>query len=162
MGIFNVCLVFSEKWFLYSSSKFCFFEPFINIQLHKRFNVGIWQTLEQVHRKFQHGEKIFAKFQSEPCFPRKMVLYLLTKFGILNMFIGNSSMRRTFLGNLDNCIVFWEKNWFYFSWWNLGFCSFIQIINQKIRFRLLTNSKSSLNKKIFHLPSNFFQPSPYY
>ena len=53
-------------------------KPFTNNQLHRRFDLGFWQTSEQAYRKFQHGEKIFAKFQSQPRFPRKMVWYSLS------------------------------------------------------------------------------------
>ena len=63
--------------------QFCIFETFRNNQLQRRFNLSFWQTSEQVYRKLQHGKKIFAKFQSQPRFPRKMVLYSLTKFGII-------------------------------------------------------------------------------
>ena len=74
---------FSRKTILYSSNKFCIFEFFINIQLHRRFDLGFWQTSEQVYRKLQYAEKILVKFQSWPRFPGKMVLCSLTKFGII-------------------------------------------------------------------------------
>ena len=83
-GMFNVCFTFPEKWFCIPRANFAFFiQPFTNIQSYRRFDLGFFQTSEQVYRKLQHGEKIFAKFQSEPRFPRKMVWYSLTKFGII-------------------------------------------------------------------------------
>ena len=38
------------------------FESLTNIQSHRRFDSGFWQISEQVYRKLQYGEKIFAKF----------------------------------------------------------------------------------------------------
>ena len=73
---------FARKMVLYSFSKFYIFEPLTNIQLHRRFKLGFWKTSEQVYKKVQHLGKIFAKFQSHPRFPRKMVLYSLTKLFI--------------------------------------------------------------------------------
>ena len=78
----------------YSSSKFCILKPFTNIESHRRFDLSFWQTSEQVYRKLQHGKNIFAKFQSQPRFPRKMVLYSLTKFGIIKTWSNISWLRR--------------------------------------------------------------------
>ena len=41
------------------------------------------QTSKQIYRKRKYREKVFGEFQRLPRFPRKMVLYSLTKFGIL-------------------------------------------------------------------------------
>ena len=46
-------------------------------------NLHFSQTPKPVYRKLQHGEKIFSKFQSQPRFPRKMILYSLTKFVVI-------------------------------------------------------------------------------
>ena len=46
-------------------------------------------------------EKIFVKFQSEPCFPRKMVLYLLTLICIFEPFTNIELLRK-----FDLC--FWQ------------------------------------------------------
>ena len=77
---FQHLLCFPRKMVLYFLTKFCIFEPFTNIQAHRTFDLGFWSTSEQVYRKLQHGERNFAKFESQLWFPRKMVLYLLTKF----------------------------------------------------------------------------------
>ena len=79
---------------LYSPSKFFILKPFTNIQLHRSFDLGFWQTSEEIYRKLQHGEKIFAKFQSQPRLPRKKVLYSLTKFGIRKARSIIASLRR--------------------------------------------------------------------
>ena len=39
--------------------------------------------LKQIYGKLQHREKVFREFETLPHFSKKMVLYLLTKFGIL-------------------------------------------------------------------------------
>ena len=41
------------------------------------------QTLKQIYRKPKYSKKVFEEFQRLPRFPRKMVLYSSTKFGIL-------------------------------------------------------------------------------
>ena len=46
-------------------------------------NLHFSQTSKPFYRKLQHGEKIFSKFQSQPRFPRKMLLYSLTNFVII-------------------------------------------------------------------------------
>ena len=48
----------------------------------------------QVYRKLQYGEKIFQKFQGQPPFPRKVVLFWLTKFGIIKTWINIQWLRR--------------------------------------------------------------------
>ena len=73
----------SQKMVLYWLSKFCIFKPFTKIQSHRRFDLGFWQTSGQVYKNLQHGEIIFAKFQSQPRFPRKLVSYSLSKFVII-------------------------------------------------------------------------------
>ena len=45
-------------------------------------NLHFPQAPKPVYRKLQHGEKI-SKFQSQRRFPRKMILYSLTKFAII-------------------------------------------------------------------------------
>ena len=85
---------FPRKMVFYSSSIFCILKLFTNIQSHRRLNLGFWETSKQVYRKLQHGEKIFAKFQSQPCLPRKMVLCSLSKFGIRNAWTNIQWLRR--------------------------------------------------------------------
>ena len=82
----------SGKMVLYWSSKFCIFESFTNIQSHRRFNLGFWNTSEQDYRELQHGEKILAKFQSQ--LPEKWFCISLTKFDILKHCTNIQSLRR--------------------------------------------------------------------
>ena len=93
MENFKVCLAFSEKMVWCSSNKF-YIEPFTNVESHRRFNLGFWQISERVYRKLQHGKKFFGKFQGLPCFLRKMVLYLWSKFSILKHCTNIQSLRR--------------------------------------------------------------------
>ena len=68
---------------LYSSNKFGILKPWTNIPWLRRFDLGIWKTPKQIYEKLQYWEKVFEKFQGLPRFPRKIVLYLLTKLGII-------------------------------------------------------------------------------
>ena len=90
-----------RKMVLYSWTKFGILKPWTNIPRPGRFDLGIWQTLKQIYRKLQYREKVFIEFQSFPGFPRKMVLYSLTKFGFLKPRRDMQSLRR-----FDLC--FWE------------------------------------------------------
>ena len=74
---------FPWKIVLYSSTKFGVLKPWTNIPCPSRFNLGFWQTTKQIYRKLQYKEKVFEELQGLSRFPRKTVLYLLTKFGIL-------------------------------------------------------------------------------
>ena len=94
MESFKVCLGFLEKIVLCSSRKFYIFKPFTNVQSHTKFDLGFWQTSEQVYRKLQYGEKFFGKFQGLLHFTRKLVLYLLSKFSILKHCTNTQSLRR--------------------------------------------------------------------
>ena len=58
---------------------------------------------EQIYRKFQNREKVFGEFQALPRFPRKMVLYSSTKFGILKPWTNIPWPRRFDLG-------FWQTS----------------------------------------------------
>ena len=83
-----------RKMVLYSSTKFCILKPWINIPWPMRFNLGFCQTSKQICRKLQYTEKGFGRFQNLPSFPRKMVLYLPTKFRILKPSTNIQSLRR--------------------------------------------------------------------
>ena len=73
---------FPGKIVLYSLTKLCINKPGTNIQSVRRFDQGFWQTSKQTCTKFQHKEPVFGEFQNLPWFPRKMVLYLLSKLSI--------------------------------------------------------------------------------
>ena len=62
----------------------------------------------------------------------------------LNKFLGNSNIEEQVCWRYKHCLVSREK-WFCICRWNLGFCSFVKYsIFQKVRRRLLRNSKPSL------------------
>ena len=68
---------------LYSLTKFGIIKPWTNIPWLRRFDLGFWQTSKQIYRKLQYVEKVFREFQGLPRFPRKIVLYSSTIFGII-------------------------------------------------------------------------------
>ena len=63
-------------------------------------NLHFSQTPKPVYRELQHGEKIFSKFQSQPRFPRKVILYSLTKFVIIKTWTNIQ-----WLSRLDLCFL---------------------------------------------------------
>ena len=74
---------FPKKMILYLSDKFGILKPWTIFPKLKRFDILFWPTSKQIYRKLKHMEKIFEEFQRLSCFPRKMILYWSTKFGIL-------------------------------------------------------------------------------
>ena len=145
---------FPRKMVLYWSTKVGIIKPWTNIQSLRTFDLGFWQTSKQICRKLQYKEKVFGEFQSFPHFPRKMVLYLLTKFGVTKPWTNISWLRRFSLGfwetsqkiysNLQK-ISFSQKNGFVFvdQIWYYKDLNQHSII-QKIRFELLTDFKTKL------------------
>ena len=86
---------FSRKLILNSSSKFGILKPWTNPPWPRRFQLGFWQILLQIDRKLQYLEKTFVEFQGLFRFPRKIVLYLSTNFGIRKTWT-NFPLPRTF------------------------------------------------------------------
>ena len=74
---------FPRKMVLYSSTNFCILKPWAIISNLIRFDLGFWQASKPFYRKLKYREKVLEEFQRLPRFPRKMVLYSSTKFGIL-------------------------------------------------------------------------------
>ena len=74
---------FPRKIVLYLSTKFGILKPWTIIPKLKRFDIRFWQTSKQIYRKLKYREKVLEEFQRLPRFPRKMVLYSSTKFGVL-------------------------------------------------------------------------------
>ena len=81
-GEFEALSPFSRRIVLYSLTKFRILKPWTNIAWPKRFEFGFSQTSKQIYRKLQYKQKSFGEFQGLSRFPRKMVLYSSTKFGI--------------------------------------------------------------------------------
>ena len=106
-----------RKMVLYSSTKFRIIKPSTNIPWLRGFDLGFWKSSKQIYRKLQNKEKYFGEFQGLPCFPRKMVLYLWTKFVIIKPWSIIQSLRRfhfglwqtsnKFIGN-SNIETFWR------------------------------------------------------
>ena len=74
---------FPRKMVLYSSTKFGILNPLTIVSNLIRFDLGFCQPSKQIYRKLKYREKVLEEFQRLPRFPRKMVLYSSTKFGIL-------------------------------------------------------------------------------
>ena len=94
---------FSRKIVMYSSTKFGILKSWTNIQLLRTFDLVFWETWKQIYRKLQYRVKDFEEFQGLSDFPRKMVLYSLTKFGIQKPWTNILWLRRS---NLS----FWQTS----------------------------------------------------
>ena len=126
--------------FVYSSTEFGILKPWTNIQSLRRFDLGFWKTSKQIYRKLQHRKKVFEELKGLSRFPRKMILYSSTKFGILKPWTNISWPRRfdlgiwqtskqiyrklqlgrKFLESLKLCLAFPEK-WFWIHRPNVAF-----------------------------------------
>ena len=80
---FQRLLRFPRKMVLYSSTKFGILKPLTIISNHIRFDLGFCQASKQIYRKLEYSEKVLEEFQRFLRFPRKMVFYSSTNFGIL-------------------------------------------------------------------------------
>ena len=80
---FERLLRFPRKMVLYSSTKFGILNPLTIVSNLIRFDLGFCQPSKQIDRKLEYSEKVLEEFQRLLRFPRKMVLYSSTKFGIL-------------------------------------------------------------------------------
>ena len=150
---------------LYSPIKFGILKPWTNILWLRRFDLGFWQTVKQIYWKLQYRDKVFGEFQGLPHFPKKMVLYSSTKFGVIKPWtnipwlwrfdLGFSHTSKQIyrkhqckekgFGEFQGLPWFPRKDGFVFVWEILHFWAFYQrSIAHKIRFRLLTNIGTSL------------------
>ena len=82
---FQALSLFARKIVLYLWSKFGILKPSTNILPLTRLDLGVLETSKQIYWKLQYKVKFFGEFQALPRFPRKMILYSLTKFGILKL-----------------------------------------------------------------------------
>ena len=89
---------FPRKIVLYSLTKFRIEKRWTNVLWLRRFNLSFWQTSTQIYRKLQYQQKVFQEFDGLSGFPRKIVLYSPTKFGILKPWANIKSLRRFDLG----------------------------------------------------------------
>ena len=94
---------FTRKMIFYSSTKFGILKPWTNIPSPRRFDLGFWQTSKQIYRQLQYKEKVLEEFEGSSGFPRKIILYSLTKFGIIKPSTNIVWLRRFNLG-------FWQTS----------------------------------------------------
>ena len=94
---------FTRKMVFYSSTKFGILKPWTNIPSPRRFDLGFWQTSKQIYRQLQYKEKVLEEFEGSSGFPRKIILYSLTKFGIIKPSTNIVWLRRFNLG-------FWQTS----------------------------------------------------
>ena len=94
---------FTRKIALYSSTKFGILKPWTIISKLIKIDLGFWETSKQIHRRLKYKQKVLEEFQRLPYFPRKMVLYSSTKFGILKLWTIIFKLIRFNLG-------FWETS----------------------------------------------------
>ena len=85
---------FPRKMVLYSSTKFGILKPWTIISNHIRFDLGFCQASKQIYRKLEYSEKVLEEFQRFLRFPRKMVFYSSTNFGILKPWTSISNLIR--------------------------------------------------------------------
>ena len=94
---------FPRKMVLHSSTKFGILKPLTIISNLIRFDLGFWQASKPIYSKLKYREKNLEEFQRLARFPRKMVLYSSTKFGILKPWTNIPKLKRFDLG-------FWQTS----------------------------------------------------
>ena len=94
---------FPRKMVLYPSTNFCISKPWAIISNLIRLGLGFWEASKPFYRKLKYREKVLEEIQRLPRFPRIMVLYSSSIFGILKPGGINSYFIR-----LDLC--FWQAS----------------------------------------------------
>ena len=131
---------FSRKMVLYSFNKFGIFRSWTNIQWLWKFDLGFWQTSKLVYRKLKNSEKVFWRFQSLHPFPRKMVLYLWTKFCIFESCTNIQSLRRFELS-------FWQiAKQIHRKLQNRWRCGLVDITEPELKFCTCSNPARSMSE----------------
>ena len=98
-----------RKMVLYSSTNFRILKSWAIISNLIRFDLGFWQASKPFYRKLKYRKKVLEEFQRLPRFPRKMVLYSSTKFGILKPWTIISNLIRFDLGFWQSSKPFYRK-----------------------------------------------------
>ena len=98
-----------RKRVLYSSANFHILKPWAIISNLIRFHLGFWQASKPFYRKFNYREKVLKEFQRFPRFPRKIVLYSSTNFGIWKSWAIISNFVRLDLGFWQASKPFYRK-----------------------------------------------------
>ena len=109
MESLKFCLTFQKKMFFYSSTKLGILKPWKNIKSLRRFDLAFSSTSKQIYTKIWYKEKAFEQFQLFSRFPRKIVLYLSSKVGILNPGTNIQSLRGIDLGFLQSSEEIYRK-----------------------------------------------------
>ena len=94
---------------LYSSTNFCILKPWAIICRVIRLDLGLWQASKAFYRKLKYRQKVFEEFQRVVRFPRKMVVYSSTNFGILKPWAIISNLIRFDLGFWETSKQFYRK-----------------------------------------------------
>ena len=100
---------FSRKMALYSSTNFRILKPWAIISNLIRFDLGFWQASKPFYRKLKYREKVLEEFQRLPRFPRKVVLYSSTNFGVLKAWAITSNLIRFDLSFWQTSKPFYRK-----------------------------------------------------
>ena len=106
---FQRLLCFPRKMVLYSSTKLGILKTLTIVSNLLKFDLGFWQPSKQIYRKLEYSEKDLEEFQRLLRFPRKMVLYSSTKFGILKSWTIISILIRFALGFWQASTLFYKK-----------------------------------------------------
>ena len=155
---------FLRKMILISSSKFCILRPFSNTQLYRRFDLGFWQTLEQVKGK-SNMKKNLHKVSKPVSLSQKNgsvfvdQIWHYKAWTNIPLLRGSDSdcwqtskriyrklqYREIAFGKFQGLPRFYAQKWFFIRWPNFTFWFLSQnLITSKIGFRLLTGSKTGL------------------
>ena len=94
---------------LYSSTKFGILKPLTIVSNLIKLDLGFCQPSKQIYSKLGYSEKVLKGFQRLFRFPRKMVLYSSTKFGILKSWTIIPILIRFDLGFWQVSTLFYRK-----------------------------------------------------
>ena len=100
---------FPRKMVLYSSTKLGILKTLTIVSNLFKFDLGFWQPSKQIYRKLEYSEKDLEEFQRLLRFPRKIILYSSTKFGILMPWTSISNLISFDLGFWQASKPFYRK-----------------------------------------------------
>ena len=100
---------FPRKMVLYLRTNSGILKPWAIISILITLDLGFWQVPKPFCRKLKYREKVLEELQRLPHFPRKMVLYSSTNFGILKTWAIISKLRRFDLGFWQASKPFYKK-----------------------------------------------------
>ena len=100
---------FPRKMVLCLSTNFRIEKPWAIISKLRRFDLGFWPSSKWFCRKLKYREKVLEEFQRLPRFPRKVVLYSSTNFGVLKAWAITSNLIRFDLSFWQTSKPFYRK-----------------------------------------------------